>query len=879
MKEPRGFAQLLLAAFCMLGALAATAGQAHAQKPASKAAEAGLPGQRLPARRITEIRYIGLSSLGPREIEGALPFSPGEMWRDELLQSARQNVTDYLVRRGFYHAKVEVSSGDAGADGVAVTIRVDEGTPTTISSLWIDDPTGFKSKHVMLRFKNKLTDVVRMKAGDRYDEELLGDRLRALRELLVNEGFILSNTDKIRLKFNEDRTSVDVVLVVDYGDRLSFGFQGSTVFTQAELNEFIAQARATGLGKDYVGVIQRKFLDEYRARAYNNTTIETRYSELPLSKHVTFIFNEGRRTELIDVKWDGLSDQNVPLVEKAFESSSSRLVQRGYYVEKDVDKAILLVLEDLKSRGYLSSKLISKSVLPVKAPAGQHRVRINVQIAEGEQTIVGRIEMQDFSYFTAERIRATLGLVEDKPFNPFGLEEGLQRLRALYVVEGFLDFAIVTPEDNIVTFTENNRYANILVRAREGTRVRIGQVKVQGLQKTREYVVTRELLVREGDWWLGSNVQDTEINLRKLGLFSEVRIIPVASLQGPGYRDMIIDLKEAEPGVLEAGPGFRSDLGIRAFARLSYNNILGKNWIGSLGAGANRRVNNDYRFVEYQFDATFVEPRFFGSRNMYSIGLSTRKQRFPPNFNAVTTQVVTGFERKLTKIISGKLSYKLERIRQFDVFFQNSFSAIDNRSMLIGSIVPSITLDTRDNPFTTTNGWLANFALEYASPNFSSQSVGEAYQKWTGSVHRYTAITKDIVWSKVVSAGFARSNIAGREIPLIKLFRLGGYGTIRGFPEDSINVDTFRVAGTLTFLNLRTQIDLPLVGDLKFAPFVDAGNLYIDQLRGRPFFRAGAGVGLHYMTPVGPINLDWGHKLNPTGGESPNQIHFSVGLI
>ena len=125
----------------------------------------------------------------------------------------------------------------------------------------------------------------------------------------------------------------------------------------------------------------------------------------------------------------------------------------------------------------------------------------------------------------------------------------------------------------------------------------------------------------------------------------------------------------------------------------------------------------------------------------------------------------------------------------------------------------------------------------------------------------------------------ARSNIAGREIPLIKLFRLGGYSTIRGFPEDAINVDTQKIAGTLTFLNLRTQFDLPLVGDLKFAPFVDAGNIYIDRVKSNPFFRAGAGVGLHYMTPVGPINLDWGHKLNPVGGEAPNQIHFSVGLI
>ena len=103
---------------------------------------------------------------------------------------------------------------------------------------------------------------------------------------------------------------------------------------------------------------------------------------------------------------------------------------------------------------------------------------------------------------------------------------------------------------------------------------------------------------------------------------------------------------------------------------------------------------------------------------------------------------------------------------------------------------------------------------------------------------------------------------------------------IRGFPEDAINVDTLSIDGTLTSINLRSQVDWPLVGELKLATFIDAGNLFVNNVfHNNPFFRVGAGLGLHYMTPVGPINLDWGRKLNPIGGEAPNQIHFSVGLI
>ncbi|MBI3543009.1 MAG: BamA/TamA family outer membrane protein [Deltaproteobacteria bacterium] len=834
-------------------------------------------------RRVLGVRYVGVGAISSRELDDAVSVAPGDPWREDMIPTTRKVVAEYYARRGFFQAKVEVHSVPAQNNNLALVVRVDEGPPCVIKSLWIDDPPGFKSKHVMQHFKDKMTDILKTRVGDRYDEQTLADRLREVREWLIDEDYILANTDKVRLSFNDAHTEVGVVAAIDYGDRVTFGFQGNTVLTQAELTDLIAQIRATGLGKDYVGVIERRFADEYHSKAYNNVRIESRFSELPLSKHVTFVFTEGARTELEEVRWEGLGEKNAAQAREVFENGSSRLVQRGFLVEKDVDKAVLLVLEDLKSRGYLSSKLISKSVQAVKAPRNQQRARVVVQIAEGEQTTVGKVELNGFTYFGEEKIRSTLSTSDEKPFNPFALEEGLQRLRALYIYEGFLEFRILTPEDQIVSFAENTRSARIHLRVYEGPRVKIGQIRIEGLQKTREYVVARELLVHEDDWWLGGELQQTETNIRKLGLFSEVKLVPVPSLKGPGHRDLVVNLKEAEPGSLEAGPGFRSDLGIRAFSRLSYNNIFGKNWIGSLGAEANRRVNNDYRFVEYQFDTTFVEPRFFGTHNLYTIGLSTKKQRFPPDFNAVSTTFITGFERKLIPQITTKLLYKLERIRQFDVFFQNSFSAIDNRSMLIGSINPSIALDTRDNPFTTANGWLSNVALEYAQPGLSGQNVADSnapsYQKWTGSIHRYTSVFKDVVWSNVVSGGFARSNVSGREIPLIKLFRLGGYSTIRGFPEDAINVDTIKIAGTLTFFNLRTQIDLPLVGDLKFAPFVDAGNLYIDQLRNNPFFRAGAGVGLHYMTPVGPINLDWGHKLNPIGGEAPNQIHFSVGLI
>jgi outer membrane protein insertion porin family len=838
-------------------------------------------------RKVSEIRYIGLRSITPRDLETSLPVSPGDRWEAEMSSKLRDAVVAYYAQRGFYSAQVTIQETSRDDRSAAITVRVDEGKPCLIEWYWIDDPPHFSSKSGMMRFKRKIDDIIKLSPGDRYDKEQLADKLRRLREWLESQDYIMANTENVETTYSADKTSVRVVFKIEYNDRVTFGFQGNTQFTQGELNELIAQVRATGLGKDYVGAIQRRLVEGYKNRAYNNIKIEANSRDNAIGKHVTFYFNEGVRSELVDLSFEGLSSQNTSIAKEVFTKGVSRLVQRGFYVEKDIEKGILIVLEDLRARGYLGSRLIAKSVQPVKSPAKTVRVKVVVQLLEGEQTTVGKIELTGVHHLDRAKALELLGVKEEQPFNPYALEEGLQKFRNAHIADGFLDFSVSTSEDEIVTFTDSNRIANVQLAVSEGERIRIGEIRVQGLELTKEYVVTREITLKSGDWWLGPQISLIENNLRKLGLFSEIKILPMVSPRGPGYRDLTIQFKEVDPGAFEAGPGFRSDLGVRAFAKLSYSNILGRNWIGALSVESNRRVNDQYRFIEYNVDASFLEPRFFGTKLAYNVSLTSKKQRFPPDFNAVTTQFMTGFERRFPGMLSGvlstKLNYKLERIRQFDVVINGVLSADDNQSLLIGSVVPSITLDTRDSPFTTTSGVKASISLEYAHPTLAMQpthvSTTPAYQKWNAATHFYIPVTKDIVWSNVVSGGFARSNISGRPIPLIKLFRLGGFSTIRGFSEDSINADAENILGTLTFLNLRTQVDFPFIGDLKLAPFFDAGNLYIDKRPTVPFFRMGTGFGLHYMTPVGPVNLDWGFKINQQPAESPMQIHFSVGLI
>jgi outer membrane protein insertion porin family len=116
--------------------------------------------------------------------------------------------------------------------------------------------------------------------------------------------------------------------------------------------------------------------------------------------------------------------------------------------------------------------------------------------------------------------------------------------------------------------------------------------------------------------------------------------------------------------------------------------------------------------------------------------------------------------------------------------------------------------------------------------------------------------------------------IAGNPIiPANKLFFLGGADTLRGFDEDAVNPS----GGTVLML-YNAELQVRLTNSFKLAGFFDAGTLVddIDTLDWSNF-RESAGAGLRYVTPIGPLRLDWAFILDRQAGEPTNHIHFSFG--
>jgi outer membrane protein assembly factor BamA len=194
----------------------------------------------------------------------------------------------------------------------------------------------------------------------------------------------------------------------------------------------------------------------------------------------------------------------------------------------------------------------------------------------------------------------------------------------------------------------------------------------------------------------------------------------------------------------------------------------------------------------------------------------------------------------------------------------------------------SVVEDSRDNPLDARSGHFLSADLQVSMRVLGGAQFGKAFVQ----AARYTRLRRDL--SVALSARIGAAATFGREVPeelpLPERFFAGGDYTIRGFAIDTAGPqaegtddELFPTGGNgLLLANAELRRDIGRA--LTLAAFVDVGNVYplvSDMSLGD--LRYSAGLGVRYRTPLGPLRLDWGVKLNPRPGESGYRFHLTVG--
>ena len=891
---------LLVGVFVAVGAAAISVGALLSSAQAAAPTSAMLISSNA---EIDRIDVTGVVVFGRTEIESALELNVGEHFDRAKVVKTAENLVALYKSRGFEQMQVRGDfvreKSEKGVLETVLRFNVQEGKPTRIASASVASIGPVLDSSI---------SKVDLQPGDVFDQDKVNSAKRGLQELLASEEFVGAKIEDVRvietqapadLKPLPDAARwVKLEIRVDPGDRASFGFRGNDFFTRSELLAFVTDQRVLGLGKDYVGAIQKRIEDEYKAKGFAHIHVKTFLFEKPKrqERHITYEINEGPRVEIESVDFDGHAAFSNSTLKDEFFQVASPLTQRRYYVEKEVQASADLLIEWIQSQGYLTAKLVAVNR---SFSQGGEKVRLVIYLYEGDQTIIQSISLPGLKSMSENEAVEILHVQLGKSLNLFAFNEGLEALKRAYRLKGFLEMHIANEDsDKVVQYSQDNRSADILVQIAEGLQYRVSGIEIAGLENTREEVVRRELTFKVGDVVAESMIQENESRLRRLGIFAEASIRLIDDSKSFGGKIVRISLQEGSPGVLAGGAGYRQDLGVRAFGQTGYNNLMGKNH------ELNFNLNTNYRelggvfcsdtgrgncFLEYQAQLSYIWPWFMGDRTTFRPQTRIERTRYV-NFDVISASAAAIFERRLIRSpnLTAGLTYNLERTKQYD-----AVNTADNRSLTIGAVIPSLRIDLRDNSLAPTRGFFAFSSLEIADPLFGSQKDTEvAYYRFQLRMDGFIPVSRDISLYTSFRTGYARNNVhppsgilSGAQanqyaLPLVKQFALGGVTSLRGYQEQQFNFQDQAILGTIAYVNYRTQLDLPFAGALRFGPFLDAGNLLLDTYSLTHNINYGTGFGFHYQSPVGPVNFDVGFALGAVApGQNRQRFYFSIGVL
>jgi len=250
---------------------------------------------------------------------------------------------------------------------------------------------------------------------------------------------------------------------------------------------------------------------------------------------------------------------------------------------------------------------------------------------------------------------------------------------------------------------------------------------------------------------------------------------------------------------------------------------------------------------------------------------------------------------------------------------------LDQGITTLQSLRPSATIDYRDNATHPHRGWFATGSTEVAhsvgSPGekllffIPGSEVFTSMVKLQGTLSGYLPLGRTTVLALSVRGGRVVSLDPKSRTIIPKRFFLGGADTLRGFAEDEMIPQDLRgelaeearhcassLSGTgctprgadlaagqtaaseggLSYVLLKGELRVALAGSLELGLFVDAGNLWLNPANFRLVdVRPSAGVGLRFVTPVGPAALDLGFNLVPDAHINERLLapHFTIGLF
>ncbi len=448
---------------------------------------------------------------------------------------------------------------------------------------------------------------------------------------------------------------------------------------------------------------------------------------------------------------------------------------------------------------------------------------------------------------------------------------------------GGLGYAFANINPNPVLNRENQT-AEITFYIDPSRRVYVRRIQVVGNHRSKDEVIRREVRQPEAAWYDAGKIKLSRDRLDRVGYFKEVKVGTEPVPGSPDQVDINLTVDEKPTGTLNLGVGYGQVDGVILSAGISEENVFGSgtNLTLNLNTGAANRS-----IVLAHTDPYFTNDGVSRTSSIYYRTMTPYSNN-PGNYKVTTGGLGLNFGVPITEFDRIFLGVNLER---------NSIGLFDNSPLAYREYVRNYgetttaailnlgwSKDNRDSALSPTKGSFTRLKLDVGTGSLDYYLFGAQHQT-------YLPIGRDFTLALNGMFDFGNSYKTDLPYPIIKNVYAGGIGTVRGYSQNSLGpveplTGTYlggskRVVGNVQFF-------LPFPGtqqdrSLRWFAFADGGQVFGADGFGNDTaidfgqMRYSAGIGLSWISPLGPLQLSFARPLNSKPGDNTQIFQFQIG--
>lgn len=568
-----------------------------------------------------------------------------------------------------------------------------------------------------------------------------------------------------------------------------------------------------------------------------------------------------------------------------------------------------------------------KRIAQAKSPKYDIRTTLSIPVIEGGQFFEGHFEVEGNKIYKADLFRLKYAeqkrdnrsflrkafnispsLEEPKvptPFDMGALDDSIKKVGEVYSDRGYVLFH--ADKQFTTREVEGRKFLDTTLKVDEGEPYTVRKIEFEGNTTTKDKVLRRSMLIREGDLFSASLFKDSMLRVSQLGYFDVKDRDPKVDLV-PGKTQLDVTVKGVEAGVNEVlfQGGYGQLFGFSLGASFSTRNLGGGGETLSLSYTTGKfQKNLSVSYTEpFVLDLPYSLTTSFSNGSVdydaSRVGVANAYSQFTRSIGIGGGAYLSNWlrDQQWANFTTVNLGYSFRLIR---IEGGRNYYFRDINSQVTSSVTAGIAYNTVDQPFKPSRGLSAAFSMEFGGWQFGGD---RPYLKATWDLAKYVTLAERNTFAAHLSYGYLR-NLSDQPLLPFQLYRPGGENSIRGYQYGQVGTVLFDnlgqpvvVGGNKQFI-ANFEYQFKVADQFRTVVFYDAGNAWgagtpifdhsqvTYSLNGNsvsyrnPSLQRSFGVELRFFLPISPapLRLIWSRKVNPLPFDTnaQNDFQFSVG--